>query len=343
MFDSIASVARAALAGGVLTLVFAGGAAAYSPPLQTLLDRVPADSLVRPLERFERFHRNAAEAGEASLVLGQLHFARGEYRQAADAFMRAAARLDPARKAEAHYWAGLAWLGTGDGSQAHAALDAAARPGSPRRAEALFANATTWERERRPERAFDALGELLRGDPGVMGAAALERVAALAPVVHHDEEAARARDRLAREYPHSIEALRLSAAAAPPAAEVAHVPAPGPVATPPAARAPVALPHASPGSITGAPAVRPPPFGAGPAGPFVLQIGAFSDLVRARALADAARRAGYTPVRVTSLGDPAVNLYVVRVGLYRTPETARQAGAQAARVLDVPWRVIPAP
>src|SRR6185369_15662856 len=69
MFDSIASIARAALAGGVLTLVCTGGAAAYSPPLQTLLDRVPADSLVRPLERFERFHRNAAEAGEASLVL----------------------------------------------------------------------------------------------------------------------------------------------------------------------------------------------------------------------------------------------------------------------------------
>jgi tetratricopeptide (TPR) repeat protein len=298
-----------------------------APGLQSVLDRTPADQLVVPLERYERFHRNSAEAGQASLLLGQLHHVRGEYRQAADAFMRAAARLDPPRKPEAHYWAGLAWLGSGDVSQARAALEAAARPGSPRRSEALFALATVWERTGRPERAMEVLATLLDENPGPMAAAALERVTALAPALHRDDEAARARVRLAREYPRSIEALRFAAASTP------VKPSQSPVRAG-AGRLP---------AVGTAPSTRTPAPSVAARGPWMLQIGAFSDLGRARALADAAHRAGYDPVRVQSLGDPAANLYVVRVGLFSTAEAANNAGAHAGHMLGVPWRVVHAP
>src|SRR5688572_29225699 len=76
------------------------GAAAQPASLAGLLAGTPADSLVLPLRRFEADRARAGEAGEAALVLGHLHAARGEYRPAAEAFGRAAARLDPGRKPE---------------------------------------------------------------------------------------------------------------------------------------------------------------------------------------------------------------------------------------------------
>ncbi|MGH7741668.1 MAG: hypothetical protein ACRENS_06565, partial [Candidatus Eiseniibacteriota bacterium] len=42
---------------------------------------------------------------EGEFDLGQRHYARGEYRQAAEHFALAAARLEPARKPTARYWA----------------------------------------------------------------------------------------------------------------------------------------------------------------------------------------------------------------------------------------------
>src|SRR5947207_755314 len=118
----------------------APGAAAVTAraavPLDSLVDHHPADSLVVPLRRFENEAPRPSEGAAAAWLLGQLHYARGEYRPAAEAFSRAAARLDPARKPEARYWAGLAWLALGDPGQARAAFEELSKPGSPRRAEA---------------------------------------------------------------------------------------------------------------------------------------------------------------------------------------------------------------
>src|SRR5437660_697819 len=75
----------------LLSLLAAPSFGPVSKPLRELLDARPADSLVAPLRKFESEHAQAAEAGEAAYVLGELHFARGEYRQACDAFGRAAA------------------------------------------------------------------------------------------------------------------------------------------------------------------------------------------------------------------------------------------------------------
>src|SRR5437899_10759958 len=103
-------------------LIAAAPAAPIPPDLLLLLKRHPADSLVAPLRRFEVEHGQGSEGGEAAYVLGQLHFARGEYRQACDAFERAAARLEPERKPAARYWAGLSLPAPKEPEPARAAL-----------------------------------------------------------------------------------------------------------------------------------------------------------------------------------------------------------------------------
>jgi tetratricopeptide (TPR) repeat protein len=174
-----------------------------------------ADTLVVALKRLESGRPD--QGGNAALLLGQLHFARGEYRLAADAFARAAARLDPARKPEARYWVGLSWLGLGDPNQARAALEEVADSDSPRRALARLGIAQAWELAGRPERARQTLEALLAGDPGEAGPPALARLAALADAAHQPEVARSARERLMREYPASDEAAgaRLAPAAVP--------------------------------------------------------------------------------------------------------------------------------
>jgi len=110
---------------------------------------VSADSLVPLLRALEAPQANEtrgpAEIAEVSLLLGRLHYARGEYALAADAFARAAARLEPARKHEARYWAGLSWIALGRPAQARALLEEVAGSGSPRVPEARLGAAQAWE------------------------------------------------------------------------------------------------------------------------------------------------------------------------------------------------------
>jgi tetratricopeptide (TPR) repeat protein len=145
------------------------------------------------------------------LLLGRLHFARGEYRQAADAFARAGARLDPSRKEDARYWAGLSWLAMKEPNQARAALEEVEQSASSRRPEAMLGIALAWELAGRPDRAFDELERLLQRDPGEAGPAALERMSALTARLRRPDAAERARARLLREYPRSIEAAQAAA------------------------------------------------------------------------------------------------------------------------------------
>lgn len=191
---------------------------AEAPPdeIRTLLATTPADSLVEPLLRLERARASSPEGADAIMVLGALHFARGEYREAVNAYSRAAARLDPARKSEARYWAGLSWLGLGEPTQARSALEEVARSGEARRVEALLGLAQAWELSQRPERALEVLDALLDGELGEVGPAILERTAALAEHARKLEQARRARERLLRDYPRSIEAAaaRLALASA---------------------------------------------------------------------------------------------------------------------------------
>jgi tetratricopeptide (TPR) repeat protein len=151
------------------------------------------------------------------MVLGQLHFARGEFREAAAAFGRAAARLDPAAKPEARYAQGLAFLGLGEPTQARAALEEVARTSALRRIDALLGVAQAWELDRRPERALETLEPLQDDALGESGATVLDRIGALAERFDRQDEARRARERLLRDYPRSIEAasarLRLAESA----------------------------------------------------------------------------------------------------------------------------------
>jgi len=201
-------------------------AADVSTELRSILATTPAESLVAPLRQFEATRLRPAEGAEAALVLGHLHFARGEYRPAVAHFARASARLDPARKAEARYWVGLSWLGLGEPAQARAALEEVAHVPGARRVDALIGIAQAWELAQRPERALEALSPLMEENPGESGPALLERVGVLAERAIRPEQARKARERLLRDYPRSIEAAsaRLSLASAAP------IPGPGAVA-----------------------------------------------------------------------------------------------------------------
>jgi tetratricopeptide (TPR) repeat protein len=285
--------------------------------VRQVLGSCPADSLFVPLARLEAAG-HGGEATEAALTLGRLHYARGEYRQAAADFSRAASRSDPARRDEANYWSGLAWLGAGEVGQAKVAFEAASRSASARRVEARLGLALCWEALRRPERALETLQTLLAGDPGEAGPAALERVAVLASRLERPELARRACERLAKDYPRSIEAVRAVRAGA--------TPAPRPAMRPPGATAP------HPAS---------PPAAAQL--PLAVQIGVFREEARASDLAERARREGVGPVRVAALASPGGRLFAVRVGLFATAEDARSAGDRLGRALGVTWQVVPVP
>jgi tetratricopeptide (TPR) repeat protein len=194
--------------------LMAAPGAGSSPALRALLQKVPADSLIGPLHRFEIEQGRGPEGGEAALLTGRLHYARGEYRQAADAFARAAARLDPSQKHEARYWAGMSWLALRDPNQTRAALEEVAQSDSPRRTDAMLGIAMAWELAGRPERALEVLDRLLAGSPGEAGPGALEHLVALADRQHLPERARSAREQLMRDYPRSIEAARAATPAA---------------------------------------------------------------------------------------------------------------------------------
>jgi len=184
--------------------------------LDQVLERWPADSLLAPLRRYEAQHRHGAEAAEAAQLLGDLHLARGEYRLAADAYARAAAGFDPARKDEALYREGIAWLGVPDPRRARAVLGEVGRESAARRAEAALGIAQAWIAERQPERALALLTRLVAQNPGEAGPAALEWIASLADRLGQPAQARAARARLGREYPRSFEALGVGPEGDPP-------------------------------------------------------------------------------------------------------------------------------
>ena len=272
--------------------------------LREVLADSPADSLDGPLKRFEAAHGRTIEGADAAFTLGQFHYARGEYKQAAEAYARAAARYPPDRKAEARYWQGLAALGQGDATQARAVLGEVAEVESPRRAAARYAVAEAWLRAGRVEPALDQLKTLLADRPDEMRSEALERTAEIARRLGDEGEANRATRELEKLSPRAVEPVRR--------------PSPPPIASVPA----------------------PAPAGRGEAGRIAVQIGAFSDLARARSLFESARQAGYPRAQLLTQGRGGATLHVVRIGLYPNEAAARAAGERASRELGVAYRLI---
>ena len=197
---------RKRTAATTLVVLAWAAAGARAADLESLLAGTSSDSLPVALRRIEASSRNTAEGAQAVMTLGQLHFARGEFRDAAAAFGRAAARLAPGQKPRARYAQGLAFLGLGEPTQARAALDEVARTSTALRADALLGVAQAWELAERPERALETLEPLLGEPLGESGPAILERIGALAERANRQDEARRARERLLRDYPRSIEA-----------------------------------------------------------------------------------------------------------------------------------------
>jgi tetratricopeptide (TPR) repeat protein len=264
-------------------------AAPRGPDLGTALRTVAADSLVGPLRRIEAEGSRPQQAGEAALLLGRLHYARGEYHAAAAAFTRAAARLDPSRRGEARYWTGVCWLALRSPSAARATFEEVAASGSPRRNDARFGLALAWEMADRPDRAYDTLEQLLAGNPGEVGAAALDHFAALADRLHRTLVARRARARLIAQYPGSLEAASAAAARGlePPQEAV-----PGAFAIEVGTYSSAARARALAARATrsGFPEARVITRGEGTARAFSVRLGAFASEVEARQAGDQAAR-----------------------------------------------------
>jgi tetratricopeptide (TPR) repeat protein len=229
---------------------------------------------------------------------GQRHYARGEYRQAAERFALAAARVEPALKPRARYWAGLAWLGAGESTQARAAFEDVIESGAPEVPLARLGVALCWEAEKRPDRAEETLARMVTSDMGEAGATTLAHLAALAHARGDVERERRASDRLVREYAGSMEAAQ--------------------------ARVEVSRAPAAPQMVW-------------------VQIGAFGDPARARALAETARRAGLGEATVRAQETGQTRLQVVLLGPYRSEDEARRGAAQASERLGTPARIARTP
>lgn len=197
----------------VLILLFAAVLlAAPTHALESVWVRIPrgtpADSLAPELRRLEAGGPRTTSAA-AAFALGQFHHARGEYRQAADAFGRSAARLQGYERAEARYRQGLAWLGAEDGGRARADFEEVSTISQPLRALAQLGLAQALALSGEPTRELDVLKRLLEGPAGEAEPAALERYALLCERAHRVAESVAARDRLQRRWPRSLEAARL--------------------------------------------------------------------------------------------------------------------------------------
>ena len=170
---------------------------------------LPADSLGAALQRLERSDPREVSAG-AAFALGQFRYARGEYRLAAEAFGRAAARLQGYDRADARYRQGLAWLGHAEGGRARAAFEEAASMSDPLKPFAQLGLARALALLGEPDLELATLRQLLQTPGGEAEPAALERYVHACERAHHASEADAARARLLRDWPHSPEAARLT-------------------------------------------------------------------------------------------------------------------------------------
>lgn len=193
----------------VLLLLAAPPTRAVPSPWAQLPSALPADSLVNALRTMEARGPRPA-AASAAYGLGQLHYARGEYRPAAEAFGRAAARFSGADRADARYRQGLAWLGAQEPGRARAAFEEVAASSRPLRAFAQLGLAQAFALAGEPAREKSTLDRLLESPAGEAEPAALERHAALSERLNRAAEAKASRDRLRRRWPRSFEAARVS-------------------------------------------------------------------------------------------------------------------------------------
>jgi len=267
---------------------------ARADTLDSLMHAMPADSLVVPLRRLENLATRPREGAEAALLLGQLLYARGEYRAAAGAFGRAAARLDPERKPEARYWTGLCDLALQESGAARAVLEEVAQSGSKRQLDAQFGVALAWEQAQKPDQAFAILTRLADSGHGEIMPAVLDRTLALAEVFQKTDVAARARRRLVLEYPNSIEAAR-AGLVSPLVHAVQPIVELGPFASEPRAFA-----VADQARRAGFPTATAVTRAAGSARVYLVSLGPYADETEAREAGQKAHGALGVPFRVTA-------------------------------------------
>jgi len=187
-------------------------AAAPSQAMEDIWSRLPrglpADSLGSALQRLESAGPAPVSAA-AAFAEGEFHHARGEYRLAAEAFGRAAARLQGLEHTEARYRQGLAFLGDRDPARARAAFDEVAMLSQPFRSLAQLGLARAFALAGDEEQELSVLRRLLDRPAGEAEPGALASYAALCDRLRRTGEARAARERLAKRWPRSFEAALL--------------------------------------------------------------------------------------------------------------------------------------
>ena len=207
----IASLSRLCIASLGSALLAAAVPARAMEPVWPQVASVPADSLVPALKTIEARGPRPVSAS-AAYALGQLHHARGEYRLAAEAFGRAAARLSGADRADARYRQGVAWLGAQEAGRARASFEEVAAASRALRALAQLGLAQSFALSGEPAREKSVLDRLLQEPAGEAEPAALARSIELSERLHRTSDAEAARERLRRRWPRSFEAARVSQA-----------------------------------------------------------------------------------------------------------------------------------
>src|SRR5215471_18409203 len=169
----------------VITLALVASPAQAMENVWSRLPRgLPADSLGSVLRHLEDAGP-AATSAAAAFAEGQFYHARGEYRLAAEAFGRAAARLQGLDHTEARYRQGLAWLGERDPGRARAAFEEVAMLSQPFRTLAQLGLARAYGLAGDTEHELSVLRQMLDRPAGEAEPAALALYAALSDRQHH--------------------------------------------------------------------------------------------------------------------------------------------------------------
>jgi tetratricopeptide (TPR) repeat protein len=277
------------------------------PPAETPLDPVrgvlspgPADTLIAALRQLE----GGDHAGEAALRLGELHYARGEYSQARQAFARAQTHLGEPSRSRARLAEARSWLALGQPSRARETVADLATGEGAVADEAALLVAQSHEREGALVRALGLYERLLNPPRPGANPIALGRAAELYRRLGRPERSRQVEQLLLEHYPESMEAVtaRMRQSGMP-------------------------VPSDASEKRDG----------------LIVQIGSFTDAGRARTLASRARQAGFTRAEVVSRGTGAAATHAVQLGIFDTREEAVEAGRRSERLLGVTFTLVSRP
>ncbi len=306
------------------------------PALLAALDGVDVDQVRQAAETLLADYSKHPRAADAAEIMGDLHYARGEYLTAAKNYEHAAERStdDPAR-ARRKLLRGRALLGAGEGGLAARVFEDVLKS-APASSEAKLGLADALMLQGRTERAVAGYSDIAeRGVRDPLAPIALAQLIRANDALGRHDEARSAARRLAAEYPQSSEAagardrLRRDQATK----DVA----PGRSDAPTRSGSPAGN-EARPG--TPAPSSAAPADSTPTGTRYSLQLGAFGNRENAQDLASRLEQWGMTDVRIEEEQRGDRTFLRVRAGDFADPATAEETGMRLRDAHGLSFRVV---